>query len=402
MTTYVQTLKINGPKGTPCAPKAGSTGFDALPQTTWNCQFEPSFVSGLGENAYIAGIENYTLSFSHQMTAVKLPITRTGMNMKGQVLRCKSGTKCGYGDFESMKDIIPDNENRGDVSLTIGEVLEAVVPHSHVGVPKGTLGMNLDELSGACPGKCKDPHTGKESPLSNRWLGTVILVELQYDNTGLIIKDSSTDDVRFNVRFWPVSGSIFHIEVPFLQKGTTRTIHELSGLRFVTLVKGKLGLFSLTTLFTQLTTSIAMVLVSTTIVDAIITHLMTNRQYYQHIKYQDDDECLQDLVDYLENADIPKEEKERRLANALALKESTGVDWKKICTLGTDTAAPDVPHDLFATKVSENQKFDDVENKAAQERTGTENTPLIAPGATQAEPAVPPASAGGSCGCVIA
>ena len=74
----------------------------------------------------------------------------------------------------------------------------------------------------------------------------------------------------------------------------------MHGIRIVTLIKGKLGLFSWNTMLLQLSTSFALVFVATTIMDTIITMFMQNRAYYNYVKYEDDEERLVQLEDYLE------------------------------------------------------------------------------------------------------
>ena len=199
MSYYQQSLKKGGPTGPPCAPVAGATGLASLPQTDWNCQYEPSIASGKSADAFVADVGNFTVRIAHAMTATTLPISLTGMHMKGNLLRCKEGAKCSYDNFETMKEFVPDSQNRGEVVLTLEDILNAVIPSDSVGVPLESAGLDLDGVSSACPDRCKAISTGEHGLYSSRWMGAIILAEIQYDNTGLIIPESNPDDVRCGI-----------------------------------------------------------------------------------------------------------------------------------------------------------------------------------------------------------
>merc|ERR1712196_755980 len=116
-------------------------------------------------------------------------------------MRCIPGKDCSdYKNYESMKSFVPSAENGGQAEMTVDEILDAVVPHSHVGHPHGKPGLSLDHTSAACPEKCRNYETGKYE-YSTRYKGIIIMAELQYDNTGLIIEDSHEGNVMYNLRF---------------------------------------------------------------------------------------------------------------------------------------------------------------------------------------------------------
>ena len=71
------------------------------------------------------------------------------------------------------------------------------------------------------------------------------------------------------------------VQVPFEQEGSEREVHIIHGVRIVTMVKGQLGKYSIVTMGVQIATSIALVFVSTAIMDVILTKMMKNRAYYQ-------------------------------------------------------------------------------------------------------------------------
>lgn len=320
---YQQHLKY--PNGKNCGPPNGK----GLAQTDWNCQWEPSVVSGKSFDAYVADVGNFTVSINQEVSATVLPIMVTGMQMRGELLRCKEGTKCDYtaiDHFETMKNFVPNKLNHGNAVLTVDEILQAVVPPSHKGIPKGAYGMDLDDVNAGCPEKCVQLSTGKHQMQSNRWTGFVIVLDLQYDNTGLLIKGSSYNDVRYRLRAYAVDQSTFRVEVPYLQRNNSRVIHHLHGIRLVTMTKGNLGQFSYNTILIQLTTSITLIFLSTTIVDLLITRCMVNKDYYNAVKYQDDDDAITSVKDEAERAELQKAFEESH--------KGTGLDWTAIATGG--------------------------------------------------------------------
>ena len=118
-------------------------------------------------------------------------------------------------NMERMVEVIPDTHNRGEVVMTLGEILGAVTPPpGELGRPRDQPGIDLDATSSACPDQCKDTGTGQHIASSNRWMGLVILMVIEYDNTGLVIPESSEQDIRYNMRFWAVNASVFSTEVP--------------------------------------------------------------------------------------------------------------------------------------------------------------------------------------------
>ena len=119
-----------------------------------------------------------------------------------------------------------------------------------------------------------------------RYKGVVITQEMTYDNTGLIIKGSSWTSPRFHIRWFASYTSTFGDEVPYAQAGNERLVNHMYGLRLVTMTKGHFGMATLHAVILQLTTSVAMLLLSTTIMDIVLTRFMVNREYYKFVKYE--------------------------------------------------------------------------------------------------------------------
>lgn len=375
---HFQKLKKGGPDGTDCAPAADTTGDNVLPQLEWNCQYEPSISSGDSVDAYISDIGNFTVHITHSMFATKLPFARTGMEMKGYLQRCKPGTDCAdMNNMERMVEIVPDMRNRGGIVMTLDEILGVVAPpNGQLGQPRNQPGVDLDATSSACPGQCKDTKTGEHSLASNRWTGLVLLLVLEYDNTGLIIPESSEQDIRYNIRFFAIDGSVFSTEVPFEQEGSEREVHVIHGVRIVTMVKGKLGKYSLVTMLVQIATSMALVFVSTAIIDFILTNLMKNSAYYRFVKYEDDEDRIAMLVQELKKSKhLSPEQKNVRLARIEELRKRNGMDWWALFTLG-QYADPrsDVDQSLFTQTVKEAIQAE--ENELTKEQFDTQMTEI--------------------------
>lgn len=284
MSVYKQELKT--PNGVPCGAAKG------ISQTSFDCQYSPSVSSGKSADGYIADIGNFTISLTHNVYGTVLPISASSQQMKGVLKRCRHGKKCrtdSPGDWEDLK-VYADNS--GTATFTIDDLLNAIVPATHEGTAPGKPGLNLDDTSPACPAKCRQYSTGKHLMSSNRWAGFVVILDVTYDNTGLIIPESSKSDVRYILKAYVVKGSTFRVEVPFLTQNHTREIHHLRGVRIITMTRGHLGMFSFNTILIQLTTSLTLLAIATAIVDVVITSCMRDRAYYKAAKYQDDEHAI--------------------------------------------------------------------------------------------------------------
>ena len=80
--------------------------------------------------------------------------------------------------------------------------------------------------------------------------------------------------------------SVFNVEV--VQHGAlnlNRTIHQLHGLRFIVQQTGGIGAVDFNALMLQLTTSIALIAVATTVVDFLLEYVMPERAQYVEAKF---------------------------------------------------------------------------------------------------------------------
>ena len=339
---YKQTLKY--PNGTGCAPGP------AAQNTAWDCAYHPSVASGDSLDAYVADIGNFTVNFAHVVSATFLPITATGMQMNGALLRCKEGKHCEDADSRvEVKSFLPTKANQGHATFTVDEIMKHIVPPHGRGVAEGQYGINLDDKSNACPEKCRSVSTGEYIEATNRWTGFDIIAEVTYDNTGLYIKESSPHkSPMYTVLFKAVDKSVYNVEVPFIQKGSERVVQRLAGPRITVSIKGTLGRFSWMTIMVQLSQSILLIFLSSTMVDMVLMRFMVNSEYFNYLKYESDDERLRRLIESIEHSDIPEAKKKSRIATVSAMggAEGSEIDWKKIYTLGMYSDAVDTEQDM--------------------------------------------------------
>merc|ERR1711881_669645 len=119
-------------------------------------------------------------------------------------------------------------------------------------------------------------------------MGLVLHATIVYDNTGTLIKGSSTNNIKYQYKFFVKPKTKFSVQV--VQKGSNphkRTIHHLFGPRVVFDAGGKLGFFQFNSLVIQLTTSLAMFALATTIVDVLMLYVLPNREKYTTFKYEE-------------------------------------------------------------------------------------------------------------------
>jgi hypothetical protein len=270
------------------------------------------------------------------------------MQMQGRLLRCKPGKKCELREnLELVQTFTPTKENAGHASFTLDDILKHSVPGSGIGAAKDAYGIQLDEQSSACPEKCRSISTGKYLPATNRWTGFNIIADVTYDNTGLHIQGSSPDKPpMYSILFKLIDRSISNVAIPFIQKGSERVIQRLAGPRSTVSIKGTLGRFSWMTITIQLSQSVLLLFMSSTLVDMVLMRFMSNSSYFNYVKYENDDERINELIHAIECSDLPEGKKKDRIAKAKAMASVDGsnLDWKKLYTFGmySDAAAEDM------------------------------------------------------------
>lgn len=194
-------------------------------------------------------------------------------------MKCKPGQPCDE-DPDNWAPVKHLPATGGADQLFMRDVFYAASPANGYGVHGP--GLDMDAESDACPRKCN----GKK--LTYRNMGVLLHASIQYDNTGTIIAGSSYDDIKYQIKLFTKPSTIFHVEVVQRGAGEThaRTIHHLFGPRIMFDAEGKLGGLQWNHVVVQLTTSLAMFAVATTVVDLLMLYVLPNRHEYYGIKYE--------------------------------------------------------------------------------------------------------------------
>lgn len=200
-------------------------------------------------------------------------------------MKCKAGIKCSptgsSDDYEKLKHFPAD----GQVDImTVQDLLDAAGP---VHVTQNKTGLDLDELSDACPDKCSGYNS------TYRYVGVMLTLTLLYDNTGLLIGDSDNDwgiglgDTKYQIRVTTEESTTFNVQVTQHNGvNTNRTIHHIHGLRFLVTQTGNVGDWDFNTILLQATTSVAILAFATVIVDVLLQHFLPDSDRYRKHKFE--------------------------------------------------------------------------------------------------------------------
>ena len=112
--------------------------------------------------------------------------------------------------------------------------------------------------------------------VSNRYQGLTFFLEIYYTNIG-------TPNGMIHYQYRPIyAGSNFKVvENIFAQYPSMRYQRDRHAISVITLQTGQIGSFSITTLLIQLTASMALIAVSTIIVDSLALYVMPQRKLYR-------------------------------------------------------------------------------------------------------------------------
>lgn len=202
-------------------------------------------------------------------------------DMEGSLMKCRAGADCSDRSSWDVYKKLP--KSGGADIMLLSEILHAVTPPDAIG--RDTAGFDLDAESDACPRKCHGANS------TYRFMGAIFQALIEYDNTGTLIEGSDSENVKYQIKIYHLPHSLFQQQV--VQKGSSnqgRTIHYLFGPRIVFSVGGTVGKFQTNSLLLQLSTSIAMFAVATTLVDFLMLYILPNSDFYTHQKYEDVDE----------------------------------------------------------------------------------------------------------------
>ena len=140
---------------------------------------------------------------------------------------------------------------------------------------KNQCGTSLDELSSVY--KSKD---------STRYEGAVIIITIEYSNSEKWKGISETIEYTYSVAILNGAKSkvMEGISTTYPNK---RIIQNRHGIVFTVQQQGSLKSFSLITMLTKLTTSLALLAMATTVVDALMSYCLKHKEVYLKMKYSE-------------------------------------------------------------------------------------------------------------------
>jgi len=240
-------------------------------QLDMGCQFYPPHIMAVQEesydgDAYIADIGNFTVRLAHVVQAkfkTGSNLRQDGGNMEGWLMRCIPGKDCTDDANWAKYKHLPKTGVSDKILLH--DILWAVTPNSGVGAPTDKPGLDLDGTHDACPHKCH----GKNATF--RYMGFILQADINYDNTGTQIGESSQNEIKYHIKFTHLPRTKFSTQV--VQRGSGhealshRNVNSLYGPRINFNVGGVLAQFDMQGCIIHLTTALGMLALAATIVD---------------------------------------------------------------------------------------------------------------------------------------
>jgi|EP00945_MAST-04E_sp_MAST-4E-sp1_P006991 hypothetical protein len=208
------------------------------------------------EKYFLTGVEDFTLMLDH---AAQSP---TDASLSGDVSRMKGYLK----KCDTDETIMPNKTPGGQDYYTISQLLSAI------STPAG-CGTSLDAKSSVY-----------DSEDSARYEGTVIIITIDYSNSkpwrGIL------DTIEYTYSVTQLQGAKSKVmEAIWTKYPDKRIIKNRHGIVFVVLQEGDLKSFELFTMLISTTTSLALLAMATTIVDAMMNYCLKNKDIYKKMKY---------------------------------------------------------------------------------------------------------------------
>ena len=121
---------------------------------------------------------------------------------------------------------------------------------------------------------------------SNRYEGAVIIITIEYSNSKNWKGISETIEYTYSVAILNGAKSkvMEGISTTYPDK---RIIQNRHGIVFTVQQQGSLKSFSLITMLTKLTTSLALLAMATTVVDALMSYCLKHKEVYLKMKYSE-------------------------------------------------------------------------------------------------------------------
>jgi len=219
------------------------------------------------EKFFLAGIEDFTLMLDH---AAQSP---TDPSLSGDVSRMKGYLKGCNSDDQRIE---PSKTPGGQDYYSISQLLSTVKTKSDNNKEDDVkCGTTLDELSSVY-----------ESEDSIRYEGSVIIITIEYSNSKPWSGISKVIDYKYSVTLLHGAKSKV-MEGIYTKYPDQRTIQNRHGIVFTVLQQGSLKSFSLITMLTKLTTSLALLAMATTVVDALMSYCLKHKEVYLKMKYSE-------------------------------------------------------------------------------------------------------------------
>ena len=193
----------------------------------------------------------------------------TDTSLSGDVSRMKGYLKGCESDDQRIE---PSKTPGGQDYYTISQLLSTIKTKKDDEVKCGTT---LDELSSVY-----------ESEDSVRYEGSVIIITIEYSNSKQWSGISKIIDYTYSVTLLKGAKSKV-MEGIFTRYPDKRTIQNRHGIVFTVLQQGSLKSFSFITMLTKLTTSLALIAMATTVVDALMSYCLKHKEVYLKMKYSE-------------------------------------------------------------------------------------------------------------------
>lgn len=233
------------------------------------CDSSAKWPEGFAQRTYfVADVESFTLLVDHSVRAPQIDLAADSSEMSGHFEFCNGTT------------MTPEETDQGQSFFTVQTLLDGAK------LEDGSCGFDLDTQS----------VMGASARKSARYDGIVMSLEIEYYNTKKWSGPLGDGVVEYTMRTTIVNGTKSKVEdelwIEYPEKRVTRNRH---GIKLIIAQSGDLGGFSFSALLTTLTSSLALLAVSTTAVDVLALYVLRRKELYRAAKYDLVDEATLDM-----------------------------------------------------------------------------------------------------------
>ena len=296
-----------------CPLNAKLGGFGTDKRCTSSCWQQDDY--------YVAQVEDFTLLIDHSVQSSTRPsITGSSVDMHGDLATepldgCRnSQATCGKcADPTTARCCVAPNATKeGQDNFRLSDLLQAATrePQGSDAKPQCGIDLNAPSLLGSPAARAK----------SSRYDGLILILSIEYKNVepwrgqlapqkaalcapavpgcvgrSCVQKDpackpkaANPSGITYTYKVRAVEGTKSKVsEQIFLDGQDKRLTRDIHGVKIVVLQTGQLGHFDATTLLLQLTTSLALLAASTTMVDLLMQYVLAKKKRYVGAKYQE-------------------------------------------------------------------------------------------------------------------